>query len=152
MYQFTEPCLESAFRLDVEHLKITGQAVTVSKGRQVLVFEARLVEPQRWCASCGGSGRPRGSQSRLLTHCPNGTRPVKLLVRLRRFVREDCKAYWSEQIPQTLTPQGSKLTVAATRWALVSVVLDGLSINAAARNLGAGWNTVNTAVLEAGGG
>lgn len=43
-----------------------------------------------------------------------------------------------------------KLTVAAINWALVSVVLDGMGINAAARNLGAAWNTVNSAVLEAG--
>ena len=99
MYQFTEPCFESAFRLDVDQVKITGQAVTVSKDRQVLVFEVRLVEPHRWCASCGGEGRSRGSRSRLLTHCPNGTRPVKLLVRLRCYICVECATYWSEQIP-----------------------------------------------------
>ena len=150
MFEFTEPSLESAFRLDVDQVKITGQARTRREDRDVLVFEVRLVEPGCWCSVCGCAGRSRGSRSRLLTHCPNGTRPVKLLVRLRRYACADCGTYWSEQVPQSLAPPGAKLTVAAVNWALVAVVLDGMSINAAARNLGAAWNTVNTAVLEAG--
>ncbi len=150
MYQFSEPCLESAFRLDVDEVVITGQTVARERGREVLVFETRLVEAGCWCASCGCAGRSRGSRTRLLTHCPNGTRPVKLLVRLRCFICAECGVYWSEQVPETLAAPGSKLTCAAVNWALVSVVLDSLSINAAARNLGSAWNTVNTAVLEAG--
>ncbi|WRS29865.1 ISL3 family transposase [Actinomycetaceae bacterium MB13-C1-2] len=150
VFEFTEPCLESAFRLDTDLVKITGQALIRLRGREVLVFETRLVEPGQWCYMCGCQGRSRGSRSRMLTHCSNGTRPVKLLVRLRCFSCDDCQRYWSEQIPQTLAPPGSKLTVAAVNWALVSVVLDGMSINTAARNLGAAWNTVNTAVLQAG--
>ena len=150
MYQFSAPSLESAFRLDVDQVRITGQTVTIWKGRQTLVFEARLVEAGCWCWKCGCVGRSRGSRSRLLTHFPNGTRPVKLLVRLRCYTCVECGTYWSEQAPASLAPPGSKLTIAAIRWALVAVVLDGVSINAAARNLGAGWNTVNEAVLEAG--
>ncbi len=150
MFQFTEPCLESAFRLDTDLVRITGQALTRFGDREVLVFQACLVEPGCWCSTCGVEGRSRGSRSRLLTHCPNGSRPVKLLVRLRCYACTDCGSYWSEQVPGTLSASGGKLTVAAINWALVSVVLDGLSINAAARNLGAAWNTVNTAVLEAG--
>ena len=150
MYQFSEPCLESAFRLDVDEVRITGQALARERDREVLVFETRLVDTQQWCSTCGCQGRSRGSRQRLLTHCPNGSRPVKLLVRLRCFTCVDCGLYWSQQVPQSLAPPGSKLTCGATNWALVSVVLDGMSINAAARNLGACWNTVNTAVLEAG--
>ena len=44
MYQFSEPCLESAFRLDVDEVVITGQTVARERGREVLVFETRLVE------------------------------------------------------------------------------------------------------------
>lgn len=150
MFEFTEPCLESAFRLDIDQVKITGQTQTRREDRQVLVFEVRLVEPGCWCSACGYAGRSRGSRSRLLIHCPNGTRPVKLLVRLRCYACADCGTYWSEQVPQSLAASGAKLTVAAVNWALVSVVLDGMSINAAARNLGAAWNTVNEAVLESG--
>ena len=150
MYQFSEPCLELAFRLDASEVVITGQAVCQEKDREVLVFETRLVQAQQWCDRCGCAGRPRGSRKRLLTHCPNGTRPVKLLVRLYQFVCADCDAYWSEHVPVSLAPPGSKLTHRAINWALVSVVLDALSINAAAKNLDASWNTVNNAVLEAG--
>ena len=75
---------------------------------------------------------------------------MKLLVRLRRFRCDDCEEFWSQQVPQSLAPAGSKLTIAAINWALVAVVLDGMSISAVSRNLGAAWNTVNTAVLEAG--
>ena len=150
MYQFSEPCLESAFRLDASEVTITGQAQVCEGDREVLVFETRLVESGCWCRVCGCQGRSRGTRSKLLTHCPNGTRPVRLLVRLRRFICDDCNAYWSQHVPQTLAPPGSKLTIAAINWALVAVVLDGLSINAASRNLGASWNTVNEAVLEAG--
>ena len=150
MYQFSEPCLELAFRLDASEVVITGQAVCQEKDREVLVFETRLVQAQQWCDRCGCAGRPRGSRKRLLTHCPNGTRPVKPLVRLCQFVCADCDAYWSEHVPVSLAPPGSKLTHRAINWALVSVVLDALSINAAAKNLDASWNTVNNAVLEAG--
>lgn len=150
MYQFSVPCLESAFRLDIDQVVITGQ-ITIQQGdRQVLVFEVRLAEPDGWCRSCGCQGRSRGSRSRQLFHAPNGSRPVRLLLRLRCFTCTGCGAYWSEQVPACLAPAGSKLTVAAINWALVSVVLDGMSINAISRNLGAAWNTVNCAVLEAG--
>lgn len=150
MYQFSVPCLESAFRLDIDQVVITGQATVQQGDRQALVFEVRLAEPGWWCRSCGCQGKPRGSRSRLLTHAPNGSRPVRLLLRLRCFTCALCQTYWSEQVPVNLAASGSKLTRAAINWALVSVVLDGLSINAVARNLGTAWNTVNDAVLEAG--
>lgn len=150
MFEFSKPCLESAFRFDPAVVRVTGQAQVRQKGREVLVFEARLVDAARWCASCGAQGTARGSRSRLLTHCPNGSRPVRLLLRLRCFTCGDCEQYWSEHVPEVLAAPGSKLTRAAINWALVSVVLDGMSINAAARSLGASWNTVNTAVLDAG--
>ena len=150
MYQFSEPCLESAFRLDESELEITGQVVTRQGDREVLIFETRLVEPDQGCSNCGCAGKPRGSRRRLLTHCPNGTRPVWLLLRLRCYVCVVCGLYWSQQVPDSLAPAGEKLTRAAINWALVSVVLDGMSINAVARSLGACWNTVNEAVLEAG--
>ena len=142
MFEFTEPSLESAFRLDVDQVKITGQARTRREDRDVLVFEVRLVEPGCWCSVCGCAGRSRGSRSRLLTHCPNGTRPVKLLVRLRRYACADCGTYWSEQVPQSLAPPGAKLTVAAVNWALVAPVLMGSkllgSTNIAGDMLGGG--------------
>ena len=150
MYQFSVPRLESAFRLDIDQVVITGQATVQQGDRQALVFEVRLAEPGWWCRSCGCQGKPRGSRSRLLTHAPNGSRPVRLLLRLRCFTCALCQTYWSEQVPVNLAASGSKLTRAAINWALVSVVLDGLSINAVARNLGTAWNTVNDAVLEAG--
>lgn len=150
MFQFTAPSLESAFRLDSEALQITGQAVTRKEDREELVFEVRQRDPDCWCHSCGAQGVPRGSRSRLLTHCPNGSRPVKLLIRLRCFTCADCHLYWSEQVSEELAAPRSKLTRRAINWALVSVVLDGMSINAAARNLGISWNTVNEAVIEAG--
>ena len=53
MYQFSEPCLESALRLDVSEVTITGQAQICEGDREVLVFETRLVEPQCWCGVCG---------------------------------------------------------------------------------------------------
>lgn len=150
VYQFSEPSLEAAFRLDNRQVRVTGQAAVRQRGREVLVFEVRLTEREGWCRVCGCEGASRGSRSRALTHCPNGTRPVQLLVRLRCFTCAGCGAYWSQQVPDSLAPPGSILTVCAINWALVSVVLDGMSINAAARNLGVSWNTVNMAVLEAG--
>ena len=53
MYQFSEPCLESAFRLDVDEVRITGQALARERDREVLVFETRLVDTQQWCSTCG---------------------------------------------------------------------------------------------------
>ena len=87
MYQFSVPCLESAFRLDIDQVVITGQTTIREGDRQVLVFEVRLVEPGWWCRSCGCQGRSRGSRSRLLTHAPNGSRPVRLLALHKRGCR-----------------------------------------------------------------
>ena len=150
MYQFSVPHLESAFRLDSSQVVITGQTTIQQGDRQVLIFEVRLTQPDWWCRSCGCQATSRGSRSRQLFHAPNGSRPVRLLLRLRCFSCTLCGMYWSEQVPADLASAGSKLTRAAINWALVSVVLDGLSINAVARNLGTAWNTVNEAVLEAG--
>lgn len=150
MYQFSEVSMESAFRLDEREVRVTGQTTLKARDREVLIFEVRLVEAGSWCRNCGGEGTSRGSRSRTLTHCPNGTRPVQLLVRLRCFACAVCGTYWSQRVPDSLAPPGSMLTTAAINWALVLVVLDGMSINAVARNLGVSWNTVNTAVLEAG--
>lgn len=99
MLEFTEPSLESAFCLDIDCVRITGQTTFRRGGREVLVFESRLVDPQCWCSMCGCQGRSRGSRSRVLIHCPNGTRPVKLLMRLRCYECADCGAYWSEKTP-----------------------------------------------------
>lgn len=150
MYQFSHPCLETAFRLDCDEVVITGQSTAKRKGREELIFECRLVNRQKWCENCGCEGKSRSSRSRWLIHCPNATRPVRLLARLRGFKCTGCKRYWSEKVSETLAPCGSKLTHGAINWALASVILDGMSISAAARNLGAAWTTVNTAVLDAG--
>ena len=45
MYQFSVPHLESAFRLDIDQVVITGQATVQQGDRQALVFEVRLAEP-----------------------------------------------------------------------------------------------------------
>lgn len=103
-----------------------------------------------WCRSRGVEAVPCGSRSRLLTHCPHGSRPVKLLVRLRCFTCRACDRYWSEQVSEELAAPRSRLTRRAINWALASVVLGGMSINAAARNLATSWSTVNETVLEAG--
>ena len=58
MYQFSVPHLESAFRLDIDQVVITGQATVQQGDRQALVFEVRLAEPGWWCRSCGCQGKP----------------------------------------------------------------------------------------------
>ncbi len=99
MLKFTAPRMESVFRVDEFGLVITGQAWQEWRGRKELVLECRLAQRLGWCQGCGCQGRARGSRRRWLIHAPCGTRPVRLLVRLRQFTCDACGSYWSEQIP-----------------------------------------------------
>lgn len=150
MVQFSAPCLEKTLEIDECGLIVTGQGKQRRRDRTEWVFKCRFEKPDNECRSCGGVGRVRGSESRTLVHAPLGTRPVHLLVRLRQFTCKDCNAYWREQPGELLPKARGKLTHAAVTWALAAVVLNSMSIHAASKNLGTGWNTVNDAVLAAG--
>lgn len=86
----------------------------------------------------------------MLIHSPLATHPTGLLLRLRQYTCTGCGRYWREQPGSLLPHPASKLTAGAVTWSLAAVVLDSMSIHAVSRNLGAAWNTVNTAVLQAG--
>lgn len=150
MVKFSPPCLENTLEIDEYGLVVTGQKKQRRRDRWEWLFECRFEKPDDKCRACGGVGQVRGSESRTLVHAPIGTRPVHLLLRLRQFICKDCGAYWREQ-PGALLPKArGKLTRSAVTWALAAVVLDAMSIQAASKNLGTGWNTVNDAVLTAG--
>ena len=150
MIHFRPPCLENTLEIDKYGLVVTGQARRCRRERTELLFECRFEKPDSPCRACEGTGRVRGSESRTVVHAPIGTRPVHLLLRLRQFICRVCGAYWREQPGDLLPNAGGKLTRSAVTWALAAVVLDAMSIQAASRNLGAWWNTVNDAVLTAG--
>lgn len=150
MYQFSPPCLETTLDLDVHGIGVTGQTKRERRGRTEYIFECRLATASSTCPTCACPGKPRGTTSRMLIHSPLATHPTGLLLRLRQYTCTGCGRYWREQPGSLLPHPASKLTAGAVTWSLAAVVLDSMSIHAVSRNLGAAWNTVNTAVLQAG--
>lgn len=151
MYKFSVPCLETTLDIAKYSLIVTGQCVESVKNRRVLVFQCRFEkEDFNACTSCGVVVKSRGTLARTVVHMPVGVRPVRLLLRLRQYVCATCETYWSERPGSLLAFERSLLSVDAIRWALIQVVFNKISISAAASSLLVSWNTVNTAVLDAG--
>ena len=150
MIQFSVPCFEVVLGLAEKGLVVVGQALVRWKDRESWAFKVRLKEPQNGCPDCQSLAKPRGTRGRWVVHAPIGTRPVWLLLRLRCFTCPACGRYWQEMPEDFLVGGRCSLTKKAQVWALAAVVLDSMSVRSAARNLGASWNRVNTAVLDAG--
>ncbi|WP_424467035.1 ISL3 family transposase [Pseudoclavibacter helvolus] len=139
------PNLTTFCRLDDLGLEVTGQLV--SDERTVLV--CRVVEDDDWCHRCGSQGTPRGSVTRRLAHEPSGWRPTVLLVQVRRYRCGHCKHVWRQDTTAAAPPR-AKLSRAALRWSLVSLVSQHLSVARVAEALDVSWDTANRAVLAEG--
>ena len=73
MYHFSEPCLESAFRLDASEVVITGQDLVRQGDREVLVFVNRpgfgggLFTPGPLWSGCWFEGTGSRCRTRLVS-------------------------------------------------------------------------------------
>ncbi|WP_282860512.1 ISL3 family transposase [Pseudoclavibacter helvolus] len=139
------PNLTTFCRLDDLGLEVTGQLVTHE--RTVLV--CRVVEADDWCHRCGSQGRLRDSVTRRLAHEPSGWRPTVLLLQVRRYRCEHCKHVWRQDTTAAAAPR-AKLSRAALRWSLVSLVCQHLSVARVAEALDVSWDAANRAVLAEG--
>ncbi|TYC95703.1 ISL3 family transposase [Arthrobacter echini] len=142
---FTSPDLTTFCRLDELGLEATGQYLTLKQA----VIECRVVEPDRWCGSCGAEGVPRDTVVRRLAHEPFGHRPTVLMVRVRRYRCPDCSRVWRQDTSKA-AQRRAKISRRGLRWALTGIVVDHLTISRVAAGLGVSWNAANDAVLAEG--
>ncbi|THJ64796.1 ISL3 family transposase [Arthrobacter echini] len=144
-FTFTSPDLTTFCRLDELGLEATGQYLTLKQA----VIECRVVEPDRWCGSCGAEGVPRDTVVRRLAHEPFGHRPTVLMVRVRRYRCPDCSRVWRQDTSKA-AQRRAKISRRGLRWALTGIVVDHLTISRVAAGLGVSWNAANDAVLAEG--
>ena len=52
---FDDPCLTTFCRLEELGLQAVGQRLESDQA----VIECRVIQPDRWCRTCGGEGAPR---------------------------------------------------------------------------------------------
>ena len=142
---FAAPDLTIFCSLDSLGLVVVGQHVD-ARGA---VLECRVTDADDGCRSCGGRGRPLGTDSRTLAHEPFGGRPTTLLVRIRRYRCTACARFWSQDTSAAAEPR-AKISRGALAWALRALVIDHLSICRVAAGLGVAWHTANDAVLAEG--
>jgi len=81
------------------------------------VLECRVTDADDGCRSCGGRGRPLGTDSRTLAHEPFGGRPTTLLVRVRRYRCTVCGRFWSQDTSAVAEPR-AKVSRSGLAWAL----------------------------------
>ncbi|PXY12875.1 ISL3 family transposase [Corynebacterium striatum] len=125
---------------------ITGAA----EHGDVTVIEAEPVEPINECPTCGQPGVFRDHVIRSLVDLPIVGHPTRLHVRLPRYrcTNKRClqKIF---RAGLACAPDNSKTTDRVTRWILQRLCLDRMSVAAAAKSLGLGWDTTNALALAA---
>lgn len=128
-------------------VSITG--ASIDEG-EVTVIEAVPRQVLGFCPSCGAQGRRRDHVTRELTDIPIAGHPTRLQVRLPRFVceGEQCAQRIFQHQLDAADP-GAKTTRRATTWILKRLAIDKMSVAAVARDLGLGWDLVNTLALDA---
>lgn len=142
---FVRPDLTTFCRLDELGLEAVGQLVTADRA----VLECRVLEPDRWCRTCGAEGAPKDTVTRRLAHEPFGHRPTTLLVRVRRYRCEHCGRTWRQDTSKA-ADRRAKISRRGLMWALFAIVIDHLTMSRVAAGLGMSWYTANPAVLAEG--
>lgn len=142
---FASPDLTTFCRLDELGLEAVGQHIDAKRA----VLECRVLEPDRWCRSCGAEGAPRDTVTRRLAHEPFGHRPTTLLVRVRRYQCSECRRVW-RQDTDLAVQRRAKISRRGLRWALEAIVVDHLTVSRVAAGLGVSWSAANDAVLSEG--
>ncbi len=113
------------------------------------------VAPREQRPRCGGCGvEARGKEHRMVDLCDSASfgRCVVLWVRRTRWCCSDHKCgvgSWTVEHPE-IAPARHALTTRAGRWATERVGRCGRSVSDVAGELGAGWHTVNNAVIAYG--
>ncbi|STX13243.1 Transposase and inactivated derivatives [Kytococcus sedentarius] len=122
---FDAPDLTTFARLDELGLVVAGQRLEPDRA----VLECRVVarDDDAFCRRCGAEGVPRGTVTRRLAHEPFGWRPTTLLVRVRRYRCATCLRVWRQDTSTAAEPR-AKLSRAAVRWALTSLVIQHLKV------------------------
>ncbi|GHD34445.1 ISL3 family transposase [Streptomyces galbus] len=142
---FDRPDVTKFCRLDDLGLVVTGQRIEPDGS----VLACRVVDDDRWCRECGCEGTPRDSITRELAHAPQGWRPTKLLVTVRRYRCTGCGHVWRQDTSRAAEPR-AKVSRTGLRWALEGIVVQHLTVARVAEGLGVAWNTANDAVLAEG--
>ncbi|WP_126412662.1 ISL3 family transposase [Acidipropionibacterium jensenii] len=132
-------------RLDELGLEAVGQCLEPERA----LIACRVVEPDRWCRTCGCQGAPRDTVVRRLAHEPFGHRPTTLLIRVRRYKCSGCGRVW-RQNTTAAAPVRAKISRGGLAWGLAGLVLDHLSVSRVAAGLGVSWSAANHAILAEG--
>ncbi|TYC97145.1 ISL3 family transposase [Arthrobacter echini] len=142
---FVRPDLTTFCQLDELGLEAVGQHLNPDRA----VLECRVLEPDRWCRTCGAEGAPKDTVTRRLAHEPFGHRPTTLLVRVRRYRCEHCRQTWRQDTSKA-ADRRAKISRRGLTWALFAIVVDHLTMSRVAAGLGVSWHTANSAVLAEG--
>lgn len=134
--------------LGLEPLGVETTGLCLTAAKAVVYCRALPQAGEDFCSSCGAQGQRAGSVTRHLVHLPLGQRPTHLTVRVPRWKCAWRRRVWRADLAR-LAKSRAKLTHHAVHWALTGLAVDQMSISRTARILGAAWNTVNDAVLEA---
>ena len=110
------------------------------------VLACRIVDEDRWCRRYRCQGVARDTVIRRPAHEPYGWRPTIVHVSVRRYRCQTCAHVWRQNMSAAADPR-AKLSRAAVRWALVSLVVHHLTVARIADVLAVSWNTANTAIL-----
>src|SRR5699024_8996255 len=122
-------------------VSITGASVDED---DMTVIEARPVDKEGFCPSCGAEGRLRDHVVREPVDIPAVGHPTRLRIRLGRYrcVHDECAQRIFQQRLAAAEP-GAKTTRRCTRWILQRLAIDKMSVSAVARALNLGWDLVN---------
>lgn len=128
-------------------VSITGASIDKA---DMTVIDARPLETQGFCPTCGAEGRLRDHVVRELVDIPVVGHATRLRVRLGRFrcVHAECEQQIFQQSFAAAEP-GAKTTRRCTRWVLQRLAIDKMSIAAVARALNLGWDLVNGLAMKA---
>src|SRR5690625_3977041 len=127
-------------------VSITGASVDED---DMTVIEARPVDKEGFCPSCGAEGRLRDHVVRELVDIPAVGHPTRLRIRLGRYrcVHDECEQRIFQQRLAAAEP-GAKTTKRCTKWILQRLAIDKMSVKAVAGALGLGWDLVNRLALN----
>lgn len=125
---------------------ITGAADAGS----LTTIEATPVAVIGVCSDCDQSVKLRDYTTHRLVDLPVVGFPTKLHVTVPRFLctAASCKRK-IVQASLACADDGSMLTYRVTRWILLRLAIDRMSVSATAKALGVGWDLVNQVALDA---
>jgi len=133
-------------------LGLEGMAVlAVSERDGEMEYAIQSTASTGWCPVCGAAARLHGRRPTWVRDLPAGGRPVTLVwvKRIWRCTHPECEQQtWTETHPQIRAR--ASWSERARKQACRRVGRDGHSVAAVARDVGVGWATVMTAVVDYG--